>query len=897
MPTASATGASITAASSGNNYVFKQWEAVTPAGTSFASSSSASTTLNGNPTGNVTIKAVYRKPITVTYKANGQNFSTQTYGYGSTLAFPASNPDGATYSCSGKTFVGWVAEANKDYSHASNAPTYATAGGSVTAAATYYAVFATQSGGSEATTTFDFNGSIFGSSTYVSTDFEWQGMDFKRSNMYYNNSGAQIKASSNGFWNVEAFPGAIKQIKVTATQNNATLYVGATAKATTSSNTISTGAERTIDVDVNNNYRYIYIKSGSNYTVITTLKVTYSTISYSNYATTCCQPLAQINGSVSFTNVSPTSVTVGVPSDYSDKDNANLEGYIFKRYAASTGGDALETIETDAANKTMATFNTGLVANTTYYYTIIAKHSSSSCNSVETSPRKSYKIVSYVVSYANGGGSGTNPGAHDPVLANGKVTLKSNTFDAPTGKEFRVWNDGTSDLDEGEEYTVTANTVMTAQWQCMEPGFTKNLSTTQVNYLQGETAAKLSVTAAANGAELSYAWEMSANGTTGWSSVGTNSNEYTPSTATAGDQYYHCIVTNLADGCTESKATSAVAHIHVDVPAACLEPVISVASDTYYEDKSVTITCGTDGAVIYYTTDGSTTPTSGSTLYEGAITVDHSMTIKAIAIKAGMDNSTVAEATYTIKCETPTIVLAAGNYTGVQTTTITKGYGTKIYYTTDGTTPSNTNGTEYTGAVSIDQPMTLKAIVWKDGCTNSEVASAAYTLKCTTPEFNKGTDTYTGAQSITLSGTAGADIYYTLDGTTPSKTNGTKYTAAIEVSANQTVKAIAVKEGWGDSEIASATYTIQYNVYWWVNGVAWTEKGGSTLVTYGQTATAPTTAPTKANGCGDKFMGWTETQNYENDNTAPMDMFTETSAAITGETNFYAVFADYGEEE
>ena len=55
----------------------------------------------------------------------------------------------------------------------------------------------------------------------------------------------------------------------------------------------------------------------------------------------------------------------------------------------------------------------------------------------------------------------------------------------------------------------------------------------------------------------------------------------------------------------------------------------------------------TVGAEIYYTTNG-TTPTASSTQYSTPIAVDAAMTIKAIAIKAGMNNSAVLTAAYTV---------------------------------------------------------------------------------------------------------------------------------------------------------------------------------------------------------------------------------------------------------
>ncbi|WP_256762069.1 S-layer homology domain-containing protein [Cohnella sp. WQ 127256] len=68
----------------------------------------------------------------------------------------------------------------------------------------------------------------------------------------------------------------------------------------------------------------------------------------------------------------------------------------------------------------------------------------------------------------------------------------------------------------------------------------------------------------------------------------------------------------------------------------------AVASGT-----TVTLSGETTGADIYYTTDGST-PTSASTLYVGPITVNEAVTIKAIAVKAGFDNSDVMSERYTI---------------------------------------------------------------------------------------------------------------------------------------------------------------------------------------------------------------------------------------------------------
>lgn len=77
-----------------------------------------------------------------------------------------------------------------------------------------------------------------------------------------------------------------------------------------------------------------------------------------------------------------------------------------------------------------------------------------------------------------------------------------------------------------------------------------------------------------------------------------------------------------------------------------------------------------------------------------------------------------------------------------------------------------------------------------------------------TPTFDPIGGLYTSAQNVTISTTtANANIYYTIDGTEPT-TASTPYTEAIPVSVTTTIKAIAVKEGMENSNVASATYTI-----------------------------------------------------------------------------------------
>ena len=80
-------------------------------------------------------------------------------------------------------------------------------------------------------------------------------------------------------------------------------------------------------------------------------------------------------------------------------------------------------------------------------------------------------------------------------------------------------------------------------------------------------------------------------------------------------------------------------------------PTFSPIGGTYTTTQNVTLSCATNGASIYYSTDG-TTPSASSTLYEDAITISTTTTLKVIAIKDNV-SSEVVEATYTIEAETP----------------------------------------------------------------------------------------------------------------------------------------------------------------------------------------------------------------------------------------------------
>jgi len=121
----------------------------------------------------------------------------------------------------------------------------------------------------------------------------------------------------------------------------------------------------------------------------------------------------------------------------------------------------------------------------------------------------------------------------------------------------------------------------------------------------------------------------------------------TSSTAYSGPITVSATETVKAIAAATGYTNSSVATATYTIQSQAATPIFSPAGGSYASAQTVSISDATSGAQIYYTTDGST-PTTGSTLYNGPITVSATETLKAIAASAGFANSNVATAAYTI---------------------------------------------------------------------------------------------------------------------------------------------------------------------------------------------------------------------------------------------------------
>lgn len=161
----------------------------------------------------------------------------------------------------------------------------------------------------------------------------------------------------------------------------------------------------------------------------------------------------------------------------------------------------------------------------------------------------------------------------------------------------------------------------------------------------------------------------------------------------------------------------------------------------------------------------------------------------------------------------PAFAPAAGTYSNPLNVTISSATsGASIYYTADGTTPTMSS-TVYAGPIPVSSgSKTVRAMAAASGYQPSSVATAAYTIATTplvaTPTFTPVAGSYSSVQTVTLAcATAGATIYYTTDGSTPT-TSSSKYSIPLTINLTQTVKAIATAAGDTQSAVGTAAYTI-----------------------------------------------------------------------------------------
>ncbi len=252
-------------------------------------------------------------------------------------------------------------------------------------------------------------------------------------------------------------------------------------------------------------------------------------------------------------------------------------------------------------------------------------------------------------------------------------------------------------------------------------------------------------------------------------------------------------------------------------------PQFNVASGTYNSDQLVTITTATPAATIHYTTDG-LDPTASSAEYTSPVPItghNTSITLKAIALKTGMLNSSITSGAYTI-AYIPTKPTGVTATDGTSTSYVTISWSASSYntgyYVYRNSSPINSylTGTSYNDSSAVPgTSYSYQVLAYNSIYALSSALSTANTgyRKLSPPTSVAASDgTYEGYVNITWIAASGATRYYVERNSIPiGNTSGTAYIDSYineETSYTYRVRSYSSSTStYSDSSVTNTGYT------------------------------------------------------------------------------------------
>lgn len=156
--------------------------------------------------------------------------------------------------------------------------------------------------------------------------------------------------------------------------------------------------------------------------------------------------------------------------------------------------------------------------------------------------------------------------------------------------------------------------------------------------------------------------------------------------------------------------------------------------------------------------------------------------------------------------------LESGTYGGAQFVWIYTDDDTEVYYTTDGSAPDSSSAPVGSAPVVVTENTTIRTAAYTDG-ELTETDSVTIKIRTASPRANKDSGTYNDKVKVKLScAEDGARIYYTTDGSTPTK-ESKRYRKAITITEDTTLKFIAYSDDHAKSKVVTRRYKITDSVY------------------------------------------------------------------------------------
>ena len=296
---------------------------------------------------------------------------------------------------------------------------------------------------------------------------------------------------------------------------------------------------------------------------------------------------------------------------------------------------------------------------------------------------------------------------------------------------------------------------------------------------------------------------------------------------------------NAANNTNQLRITQIVITYTVDGANPTVDnPTFNPDGGIFMDSQEVSISCATEGATIYYTTNGND-PTTSSSIYSAPFTITATTTVKAFAVKSGYDNSAIATATFTKT--TPMTVAEARTFIdglngGTSDDVFVSGIISQIdqyhsnyhsityWISDDGTTTDQLevysgkglNGADFNSKddlvlqseVIVKGKLKKYNDIYEFTQTSQIVSLTLPAIVIETPVINPAGGTFTEPQTVTITcATEGTSIYYTTDGSDPDD-ESTLYSGSITVDHTMTIKAIAYDGQDHTSAVATATFTI-----------------------------------------------------------------------------------------